>query len=347
MNNLKKIFLKSPFVFIWNIALIVGGGILLIYFASIKYIPILDIENVLYLLVASAVVGMFLFVYFLFLSTFPAFLLESLIVDQLGYVDDQNDNHKQQRKDLYLRLLLISPVLASVFFIFIMTILYEKNYLSNSSLQVISFWTSLILVVLISTFSIKKYLHRFEEIQTEKIPPLSIVMISGLIYLMLIIVSVMTLYILDVGADWAELLVFLFILAIMNMINIFIRSYRTKFIISAFLFVLMLIGLERFTFFPAKTTEILKIGHIPNATLVLDSEGCQVMEMQNIKILWNDKNSFCTRKVSMIWSRIGAEYYVQIGTDAISIPSESVKSMKVSKGNKLEPDGMKIKEGGN
>ncbi|NYE60078.1 cyanate permease [Duganella sp. 1224] len=69
--------LKNPFITMWNLALIIGGLIALVYFAQLGYLPDLDLKTASSFLLAVALVGVFLSAILMVIFNVPSLMIRS------------------------------------------------------------------------------------------------------------------------------------------------------------------------------------------------------------------------------------------------------------------------------
>jgi len=76
-ERLLDAMLKNPFVTMWNLALVIGGLIALIYFAQLGYLPDLDLKTASSFLLAVAFLGIFLSALLILVFNVPSLMMRS------------------------------------------------------------------------------------------------------------------------------------------------------------------------------------------------------------------------------------------------------------------------------
>jgi hypothetical protein len=76
-ERLLDAMLKNPFVTMWNLALVIGGLIALIYFAQLGYLPDLDLKTASSFLLAVAFLGIFLSALLILVFNVPGLMMRS------------------------------------------------------------------------------------------------------------------------------------------------------------------------------------------------------------------------------------------------------------------------------
>lgn len=76
-ERLMDAVLKNPFITMWNLALMIGGLIALIYFAQLGYMPDLDFKTASSFLLALAILGVFLSSILILVFNVPSLMMRS------------------------------------------------------------------------------------------------------------------------------------------------------------------------------------------------------------------------------------------------------------------------------
>jgi hypothetical protein len=164
-------FIKSnPFLTLLNVGLIIGGILAYWFFAKIKYLPELDLENATTLLIGVAVVGMVVFIGIVFCLILPSLFIQTTLnllsppIEDTYLDEDYLKKVKKQHADALLISSTLTAVVATIgWVLFFSWKTYSDRY------YLLAILALLIALTLLQMYRYQKALVRFGWNRVEKI----------------------------------------------------------------------------------------------------------------------------------------------------------------------------------
>jgi len=323
---------------LWNLSLLVGGLIFVVYFGSIGFMPETDVPASVTLLTVSAITGAFLLIVTSFILVAPSYIwrrwtirhetLKSLWSDRAG-------EFSRWRATLWFGLPLVSFLVGVP-----LLLVVDEQY------HACLIWGSLLSGPSIALIAALIFLWK----QSQKWPALgnlglsvfsSAFAFSPVILLVSVFIGASPALHADTIGGPQQILLLVLTLIYILVFNAALVSSRQSsaieyILLAAFITILILVMLQNITYIPKRVMNAYQFGYIP-ASLVITDVGCMIVDNHNIPTLPN-KNTCQVSNVT-IHSRLGSTYYVQVnGTDntpvCLTIPSEHVLSWAISKPKK-------------
>lgn len=293
---LNNYVLSNPITVITAAGSLIGGLLILFYLISIQYFPSnMDVSTVGFLLAGSAITGTFMTFLFALYLVLPGIFYRHVLNDQAptGLVQAPADQVQADQVQAPTKQLNMLTGRAIFWFLdvpsFIVHILFITFLFGWNGIQ----REVVIAAIIICLLSFGGSWYRkspdfwrpskmaINSVVTFKASVLSSFFASGFIALLpwLIIWALVSQYaqaISDINFLWAAFLVMSIIAIGANHLIAGAKEWWLLPIIASFLLFLLLAITEQFSLIPKAVVRTLAFGNMPNVTLMLDEQGCQI-----------------------------------------------------------------------
>lgn len=335
-EKLKSYISHHPIISFHLFAL-VGGLILILYFFKIKFLPILKIEDFLFLFIVSGVVGIIVTAICIVTMIYPSIVFESFKLKDL--TESSSFSKKNDELD-FKRNLFVIPSLAflisSVSIIYLNDALINDKFVSSFLLFIVNF----IFIRWIFIFTMKKIKINFNYKHFRRY--FITLFFSLLFYMFSFIIA----YAILKNSQQLGESEFLFIINLimfmlfLPMIYILENVVYKRFFYSLGLFLAFMIVFKTYFIIPYAVVKSFNLGQVKINTLYLNKEACEVFkkkivnnqcEVNNIKLIWRLGESFVIETLNEAQDKSLERYYLN---------SKDIKSWK----NEIENNTKEKKE---
>jgi MFS family permease len=326
---------------LWNISLLIGALIFIIYFASIGFMPEIDVTASVTLLTVSAITGAWLLISISLALVAPSYVWAKWTIPHEALKSlwsDEEGKHSPWRAALWFSLPLIGFI-GGVFFVLVV----------GQQWGTVSFWGGAAISLIVA--GVLLWIRLPDHLDwKQKGKALGIFSVSFLSSVFAFVPLILLVGIF-IGAstdphlhDYAVVfaLLSLFIILWFNAVVLTFKPSSLQYIVvMAMLIFLFLLPLQGFTYIPKRVMNAYQFGFIP-ASLVLDDVGCMILRGHmslGEPLPPEDKVSqtkTCWISDVTIHSRLGSIYYVQMNRSdntpvCLTIPNQHVLSWSIGK----------------
>jgi hypothetical protein len=356
-------FRANPVSVAWQAIIGIGGVILTIHFAYIRFFPDLDWQSSVGLLAVVALTGLFIWSFICLLMVFPSYVW-MMFLEDVGEKTDADVTPSSGRGDaaavngtrdaeeptapptslFRAGLLFILPLL--VLCALIIVVLWAGwgvafEYVASQT--IIFIFTSLVASYFVFKFTDKSRAlgPRFSRLSFWRY--FGAVLFGSVVSAMPVMVTYAFVYSRYNPAPWKAMM-FIVAIGLSFLYNLAAlkrglddsprRTGRSSFLGAMFVGAILLISVFALTgnwvLIPEGVASLYGIGNVKGATLLLDKEGCAIAENLELETEKKEGSEWCRLENINILNRLGATYYIETpdGTK-FTLPSSSVRSREV------------------
>jgi len=349
-EKIRQFLFKNPFLFLWNVGLLLGGFIFVLYFYEIHYLPNIDGSEWLYLLPIIAVTGVAVLVFMGVMFLLPCFFrwYVNVLFGNANKEEAREEKESEIKKEIVIYHLTVTmPVLIWMLLAFFF---YSSI---NSSLSAIVLWLVSVLIPLVLYVFRSGVLSLYGR---RNIISLIISwVLSSLIFLYMmlkIIESSAPIFLpgLSKFPEWLGYFVYVILVIMISICVVFLNIFITQvnenlvringifeifgFLLLFFLVLIFVAVLYRDPTVPKLVMSIYKVGGFSPDRIILDEKGCKIFEKilcesgknENKCQMGCEIKELHVLKNITILSRLGSEMLLQYDNHRFLVPKSSVIS---------------------
>lgn len=313
-QKLKDYFFNNPIKTMTFIMSLIGGLVFVVYFMSIKYMPVFNFDSAIVLLFFIALTGMLLFLGMALLLSLPGFLWAEVYGKNSEILPQISENEEGK-----VALFFTAPI---IIFYSILTLSFSFSENSEYRFIVLTIALTLIVIFLAAFVSaFKQCLIKFvvknpkKEIAWLCFASILSAFISLLTFMVLIpffqkIPDATKLI------DVISIVVMLCLLTLVANVIVSVLSKKliTKVMVSCALVVAILMVSQSHSMISAAVMKIYKLGHFTVKTIALNESGCYVLQSFGVKNITSDAAfpDYCSADNVKVLSRLGKESYLDM-----------------------------------